>query len=306
MNFAIMGSGGVGGYFGGRLAAAGFDVAFIARGAHLEAIRAAGLRIESPLGEALIHPARASDSPADIGPVDTLLFATKLWDTEAAAEACRPLVGPETAVISLQNGIDAADRLAAVLGRDRVMGGVSQIAAVIKAPGVIAHNSDFARITFGEFDGLRSPRAEGLLAALEAAGIEATLSDDIVAAIWLKFIFLVAFSALTSITRLPIGPVREDPETRGLLVQIMSETAAVARAQGVTLDAGIVDTTLAFVDRTPATMRSSMAGDLARGNRLELEWLSGAVVRIGKARGVATPANAFIATALKLCAQGAP
>ena len=306
MKFAIMGSGGVGGYFGGRLAAAGFDVAFIARGAHLAAIRTAGLRIESPLGDALIHPARATDTPADVGPVDCLLFATKLWDTEAAAEACRPLVGPETAVISLQNGVDAAARLGAVLGRDHMMGGVSQIAAVIAAPGVIGHNSDFAKLVFGELDGRETPRAEALLAALADAGVDAELSGDVVEAIWLKFVFLVGLSALTSLTRQPIGAVREDPATRALLADVMAEAAAVARAEGVGLADDIVTGRLAFIDGLPAAMTSSMAGDLARGNRLELDWLSGAVVRIGTARGVETPANAFITTALKLNAQGPP
>jgi 2-dehydropantoate 2-reductase len=299
-----MGSGGVGGYFGGRLAAAGFDVAFIARGAHLEAMRGNGLRIGSPLGDALIQTVRATDTPAEVGPVDYLLFATKLWDTGTAAEACRPLVGPETAVFSLQNGVDAADRLGAILGPEHIMGGVSQIAAVIRRPGVIGHNSDFARIIVGEFGGISSPRGKRLLAALEKAGITTQLSDDISAAIWQKFVFLVGFSALTSVTRLPIGPVRADPETRGLLGRIMAEAAAVAQARGVALDDGIVDTGFAFVDSAPATMTSSMAEDLARGNRLELDWLSGAVVRLGRELGVETPANAFIASALKLHAGG--
>ena len=306
MKFAIMGSGGVGGYFGGRLAAAGFDVAFIARGAHLEAIRRAGLRIESPLGDALIHPARATDAPGDVGPVDYLLFATKLWDTEAAAEACRPLVGSGTTVFSLQNGVDAADRLGTILGQEHVMGCVSQIAAVIKAPGVISHNSGFAKLIFGELDGRDTPRAEGLLAALTDAGIDAELSGDVVAAIWLKFVFLVGLSALTSLTRQPIGAVREDPETRALLADVMAEAAEAARAGDVGLPDDIVAERLAFIDGLPAAMTSSMAGDLERGNRLELDWLSGAVVRIGRALGVETPANAFITTALKLNAGGSP
>ena len=303
--FAIMGSGGVGGYFGGRLADAGFDVGFIARGAHLAAIREAGLRINSPLGDAHIQPCQATDRPADIGAVDYVLFATKLWDTESAGAACRPLIGPETAVISLQNGVDAEDQLSQILGPDHVMGGVAAISAVIGAPGVIDHASDFATIFFGERDGAASARAERLLAALVEAGIDAKMPGDIAKTIWLKFIFLVGLSALTSLTRKTIGPSREDPECRALLTQVLAETAAVARAQGIKLDDDVAGERLAFMDKLPAAMTSSMAGDLARGNRLELDWLSGAVVRMGRERGVATPANGFINTALKLSAAGA-
>ena len=302
--FAIMGSGGVGGYFGGRLAGAGNDVRFIARGAHLAAMRDGGLRINSPLGDAHLQPVQATDRPADIGPVDYVLFATKLWDTESAGIACRPLIGPETAVISLQNGVDAEDRLSDILGADHVMGGVAGISAVIGAPGVIDHASEFATIFFGERDGVRSPRAERLLAALEEAGIDARLTDHIGKTIWLKFIFLVGLSALTSLTRKPIGPVREDPECRALLARVLAEAAAVARSRGVALDEDAADERLAFIDKLPAAMTSSMAGDLARGNRLELDWLSGAVVRMGRDLGVATPANGFINVALKLSAAG--
>lgn len=299
--FAIMGSGGVGGYFGGRLAQAGFDVGFIARGAHLAAMRDAGLRINSPLGDVHIQPVRATDRPADIGPVDYVLFATKLWDTESAGEACRSLIGKETAVISLQNGVDAEDQLIRILGADHVMGGVSIISAVIGAPGVIDHASGFATISFGELDGSRTARAGRLMAALHEAGIDAKIPDDIGKAIWLKFITLVGFSALTSVTRKTIGPVREDPDCRALLAQVLAENVAVARAGGIDLDKDM----LALIDGLPATLTSSMAGDLARGNRLELDWLSGAVVRMGRERGVATPANSFINAALKLSASGA-
>ena len=302
--FAIMGSGGVGGYFGGRLAQAGFDVSFIARGAHLAAIRSEGLRINSSLGDAHIQPARATDNPADIGPVDYVLFATKLWDTSSAGEACRPLIGPETAVISLQNGVDAEDQLARILGAAHVMGGVSAISAVISAPGVIAHASDFATIFFGERDGSSSARGERLLAALTGAGIDAKMPPDIGKAIWLKFIFLVGLSALTSLTRAAIGRVREDADCRALLSQVLAESAAVARARGIALDEDTAEERLAMIDGLPHTMTSSMAGDLARGNRLELDWLSGAVVRMGREHGIATPANGFIYTALKLNAAG--
>ena len=302
--FAIMGSGAVGGYFGGRLAAAGFDVVFIARGAHLAAIRARGLAIESALGDVRIDPAKATDSPAEVGPVDVVLFATKLWDTESAGAACRPLIGPQTAVISLQNGVEAEARLAAMLGPAHVMGGVAQIAAAIAAPGRIEHTGGFANIIFGEIDGRRTARAEALLAALTEAGIGAALADDIVKAIWEKFVFLVGLSGVTGVTRRTIGPIREEPRSRALLTEIVAETAAVARAGGVALDDGVVAERLAFIDGLPAAMTSSMARDLTRGTRLELDWLSGAVVRLGRERGVDTPANAFVAAALALSARG--
>jgi len=303
--FAIMGSGGVGGYFGARLAAAGSDVTFIARGAHLDAIRDAGLRIESSLGDVTVHPARATDRPGDIGPVDVVLFATKLWDTEAAGEACRPLMGPDTAVVSLQNGVDAEDCLAALLGSDHIMGGVSQIAAVIERPGVIRHNGDFATIIFGERNGATTARAEALRDALTGAGIKTILSDQVDKAIWQKFIMLVGLSALTTVTGQPIGPIRDNVETKHLLEQVMTETAAVAGVRGIADSDEILAKTLTFVDGLPAAMTSSMAGDRARGNRLELDWLSGAVARIGAEVGVATPANQFIVAALMLDSGGA-
>ena len=300
-----MGSGG-GGYFGARLAAAGSDVTFIARGAHLDAIRTVGLRVESPLGDVTLHPAQATDRPGEIGPVDVVLFATKLWDTEVAGEACRPLMGPDTAVVSLQNGVDAEDSLAAILGAGHVMGGVSQIAAVIERPGVIKHNGDFATIIFGERDGVTTPRAEALRDALTDAGIKTILSDDINKVIWQKFIMLVGLSALTTVTGQSIGPIRNNVETKHLLEQVMTETAAVAGARGIADSDEILAKTLTFLDGLPDAMTSSMAGDRKRGNRLELDWLSGAVTRIGAEVGVATPANQFIVAALKLDSEGSP
>jgi 2-dehydropantoate 2-reductase len=296
--FAVMGSGGVGGYFGARLAAAGADVTFIARGAHLNAIRGCGLTIISPLGDVTVQPAQATDRPGDIGPVDVVLFATKLWDTETAGEACRPLMGADTAVVSLQNGVDAEDRLAVILGSRHVMGGVSQIAAVIERPGVIRHNGDFAIVNLGERDGIATPRAEALRDALVDAGIKTILSPDINKAIWQKFIMLVGLSALSTVTGQTIGPIRDNPESHTLLEQVMGETAAVARARGIDDGDDILAKALALVDGLPATMTSSMAGDHKRGNRLELDWLSGAVVRIGAELGVPTPANQTIVDTL--------
>ena len=304
--FAVVGAGGVGGYFGGRLAAAGYAVAFIARGAHLAAIRDDGLGIESALGDAHIDPATATDDPATIGPVDVVVVAVKLWDTDAAACAAAPLIGPETTVISLQNGVDAEERLVEALGAAHVLGGVSQIAAVIARPGVIRHTGTMATVIAGELDGRKSPRVMALVEALAVAGVDAKLSGDIERRIWEKFVGLVGLSALTSVTRQTIGPVRDDPETRGLLAEVMAETWAVGRAKGVALDDDLVAKRLAFADTLPAEMTSSMAGDLARGNRLELDWLSGAVVRLGSDLGVSTPANAFVTAALKLHADGTP
>jgi 2-dehydropantoate 2-reductase len=297
--FAIMGSGGVGGYFGARLAAAGADVTFIARGTHLDAIREHGLEVVSPLGDITVQPAQATDRPGDIGPVDVVLFATKLWDTETAGEACCPLMGVGTAVVSLQNGVDAEDSLAAILGPQHVMGGVSQIAAVIERPGVIRHNGDLATIIFGERDGVATARAETLRDVLKGAGIKTILSPDINKAIWQKFIMLVGLSALTTVTGQTIGPIRDNPETHALLEQVMGETAAVARARGIDDSDDILAKALGFVDGLPAAMTSSMAGDRERGNRLELDWLSGAVVRIGADLGVPTPANQSIVDTLK-------
>jgi 2-dehydropantoate 2-reductase len=303
--FAVMGSGGVGGYFGARLAQAGYPVTFIARGAHLRAIRDNGLTVEGP-EDALHVTADATDSPAEIGPVDFVLFCVKLWDTEDAARACAPLIGPETAVVSLQNGVESEDMLAAVLGAQHVMGGVAEIAASITAPGLIHKLSPFHIIRFGELDGRPSARGARLERCLADAGIQTFYSDDIQADIWRKFIFLVGLSALTALTRMPIGPVRDNPDTRALFQQVMQETFAVARARGVALADDTVAQRMAFVDTLPPDMRASMAIDLSQGRRLELPWLSGAVVRLGAETDVDTPANGFIATALKLHVMGDP
>jgi len=304
MKIAIMGSGGVGGYFGARLAAAGEDVTFIARGGHLEAIRGGGLKVTSARGDLHIGDAKATDDPADIGPVDLVLFAVKLWDTEQAATSIRPLIGPETAVLSLQNGVDAEATIAAILGPAHVMGGVARIAAVIAAPGVIRHTGHMAEIFFGELDGARSPRAERFLATLQGAGIDTMLADDITKAIWEKFVILAAFSGASSVMRQTIGPIREDPETRAFLASLMAETAAVAGAAGIGLDDGQVERTMALADGLPPEMTSSMAEDLERGNRLELPWLSGTVVRMGRDQGVPTPSHDFVQMALKLHERG--
>ena len=304
MKILVLGAGGVGGYFGARLAAQGEDVTFVARGKHLAAMRESGLRIESGLGDLQLQPVKATDDPAQAGPADFVLIAVKLWDTEAAARAAAPAVGPDTAVISFQNGVDAVDILVRAFGAERVMGGIAHIAAFIESPGVIRHNGKLARLTFGELDGRRSERGERLLAACRKAEFETVLSDGIQRAIWEKFVFIVGLSGLTTLTRLPIGPIRAEPLTRELLAEVMREAAAVGRAKGIDLPADAADKQLAFADTLPDGMIASMLGDLRRGNRLELPWLTGAVVRLGRELGVPTPANGFVYAALKLHAEG--
>jgi 2-dehydropantoate 2-reductase len=304
MRIAVMGSGGVGGYFGGRLAAAGQDVTFIARGAHLAALRQRGLAIRSALGDATIAPAQATDDPASLGPVDLVIFTVKLYDTEAAAEAIRPLIGPETGVVTFQNGIAGTEVLSAKLGAEHVIGGVAKIAAVIAEPGVIRHTGTMAELVFGELNGSASARVAALAAALDAAGVQHTVSDDFGREIWDKMVFLSTFAGLTSLVRLPIGPIRGDPETRALLRAGLAEALAVARAGGSGLPENLADQILERIDRLPYEMKSSMLQDLEGGRRLELGWLSGAIARMGRDLGIPTPTHELIATALKLHADG--
>ncbi len=301
-----MGAGAVGGYFGARLAAAAEDVSFIARGPHLEAIRASGLRVLSSRGDLTIHPARATDDPGEIGPVDIVLFCVKLWDTDSAGHAARALLGEDTGVISLQNGVEPEERLAAVLGARHVMGGTAAIAAVIAEPGVIRHTGAFARLEFGELDGRGGGRAEAFLAACTQAGIDAAIPADMGEAIWRKFVILTAVSAATALARSPIGPIRDDPDTRSLLRKLIEESAAVARAKGIAIAEDLETRLMGAADGLPAEMKASMLQDLERGNRLEVAWLSGAVARMGRELGVATPSHDVAYAALKLHASGAP
>jgi len=298
-----MGCGGVGGYFGARLARNGFETSFVARGAHLEAIGRSGLRVEGPDEFFSVH-AKATDEPRQIGPVDFILFAVKLWDTEVAAATCRPLIGSNTSVLVLQNGVSAVEMLASTLGRRHVIGGVAEISARIAEPGLIKRISSRKLIQFGELDRMRSGRAERLASALSQAGIEAEHSADINVAIWNKFVFLTGLSAMTALTRQPVGRVRADPDTRELLEEIMTEALRVAQAAGVPLDDAVVAERLHFIDGLPAEVRASMAVDLAAGRRLELPWLSGTVVRKGAEFGIPTPANSFVCKALKLDVMG--
>ncbi|HWQ38232.1 MAG TPA: 2-dehydropantoate 2-reductase [Burkholderiales bacterium] len=304
MRIAVIGSGGVGGYFGGRLAAAGTEVTFVARGPHLMAMKQRGLKVLSALGDLHLKDVRCTDDPSSIGPVDVVMIAVKLWSTGEAARSAKALLGPETAVVSFQNGVVAVDTLIPVVGREHVMGGVANIAALIEEPGVIRHNGYMANLFFGELDGRRSARAEALLAACRKANISADIVPDIQLAIWEKFVRLVTMSAVTTLMRLPIGPIREDPDTRALLIQVMKEVVAVGQAKGIRFPVNIVEDQLSKIDSYPPGMVASMCGDLRRGNRLELPWLSGTVAKLGAELGTPTPANQFVHAALKLHADG--
>jgi 2-dehydropantoate 2-reductase len=306
MRIAVIGAGGVGGGFGAALAKAGADVTFLARGAHLAAMRENGLRVEGDRGETLIHPVQATDDPAAIGPVDIVLFCVKLWDVESTGEQIKPLIGPDTGVIPLQNGIDAGDRLIPILGAAHVMAGTVAISATIARPGVIRQTGTFMSMAFGERDGGKSRRAEAFRALCETAGFGVLLSDNIAVPIWQKFILLTAMSGGTAITRLPIGKLRDDPDVFSLFENVMRETAAVGRAEGVVLPADVVEKQIASVKSLPPGGVASMAVDLSRGNRLELPWLAGKVVELGREHGIPTPANATIFAALKPYANGAP
>jgi 2-dehydropantoate 2-reductase len=280
-------------------------VTFIARGAHLDAIRNHGLLVESTLGNLHLKDAKATSDPREVGPVDIVLFAVKLWDTEIAAEAARPLVGPHTRVVTLQNGVDSVERLAPILGKDQVVGGSAYIASVIKAPGVVSHTSPFAKMICGRIDGTADAPLAAFTAAAQKAGIDIALSDAINRERWQKFAFLVAFSGATGAMRMPLGPILADPDTRAFFRSLMQEVVAVGAAEGVTLPQGFVEERMAFADTTPPGFKASLLHDLERGNRIELDWLAGKVVELGRARGVPTPANAAVYTMLKLHRMGA-
>jgi 2-dehydropantoate 2-reductase len=306
MRIAVVGAGGVGAGFGAALAKAGGDVTFIARGAHLAAMKDKGLRIESPRGDTHLVPTQATDDPAKLGPVDVVLFCVKLWDVESAGRHIKPLVGPETAVIPLQNGIDAPERLVPILGKAAVMGGVAQISASIVAPGVVRQVGTFMRMLFGELDGSRSRRGEALLALCQKAGFDAVLSDQIVTELWIKFILLATNASVMAVARQPIGKLRDDADMRPQFVAAYNEVIAVGRARGVKLPADTLERMLAFNASAPPTMKPSMALDLERGNRIELPWLGGKVVELGRQLGVPTPVHALMYAALKPYVMGTP
>jgi len=305
MKIVVMGSGGVGGFYGGRLAHAGCDVTFIARGKHLAAMREHGLTIESEQqGDIHVPGVRVTDDPSTLEPADIVIIAVKLWDTEAAARAVKPLVGNATAVLSLQNGVIKDDILRREFGSDAVMGGVGYVGTHIARPGVIHQTGTLQRLVFGEYDGRRSTRAEALLAALLRAGIAAELSSDIRRTLWEKYVFLVGLSGTTATMRSTLGPIRSNPRTRAFLLELMRETVTVGRAHRVTLPEDYAEQRLAFADTLASDMTSSLHHDLEHGNRLEVAWLSGGVVELGKAVNVPTPANRAVWDILALYADG--
>lgn len=304
MKIIVMGSGGVGGYFGGRLAAAGNEVTFVARGAHLQALRSSGLNVRSPRGDLHLAEVRAVETIAQAGLADLVMVGVKLWDTESIAPSLRPLAERGAAIVSFQNGVQKDDVLRKHVPPDAVMGGVCYIAATIAEPGVIAHTGNMQRLVFGEYGGQASARALAFLAACREAGIDADCSDSIERLIWEKFVFLVGLSGTTSMFGQAIGPIRADATMRSTLLDAMREVVAVGRAKGVPLQAEFAQDRLAFCDTLPAAMTSSMQNDLARGNRLEVPWLSGAVVELGQRLGIATPVNRAIGDALAPFANG--
>ena len=305
MKIAILGSGGVGGYYGALLASCGNDVTFIARGAHLAAMREHGLQVESVHGDLHLALVQATDDPARVGPVDMVLVAVKTYDLEQAAQAALPLVGPNTAVLPLLNGLDAAERLAAVLGDGSVLGGMTHISSSVAAPGVIRQVSPLRRITLGECDGTITARAEAVRDVLAATGAEVALTPRIDVALWEKFLFIASIGGICCLARQPMGPVLATAETRQLYSKALLEIEALARARGVDLPAGAVDNALQITAGFAPGTKPSMLADLEAGRRLELEAMSGTVVRYGRESGVPTPVHWAVYAALKPSAAGA-
>ena len=299
MRMAVMAAGAVGGYFGGRMAAAGHDVTFIARGAHRDAIRRDGLRIESALGNLHLKDLNVTDDPKQVGPVDVVLFAVKLWDTETAGEQTRPLVGSNTRVITLQNGVDSVERLAPILGDDVTIGGATYIVTTIAKPGVIRHTGARAEVRCGRLDRRPDAVLAGYVQQMKAANIEITLTDHMLLDIWKKFVLLSGTSGITASTRQPLGVVRDDEDMRAFFYRLMHETIGVGRAAGVEFPPDFAAELDRWVASFPPTMKASMANDLDAGRRLELDWLAGKVVALGRKYGIATPGHEAVYAILK-------
>jgi 2-dehydropantoate 2-reductase len=305
MRIAVIGAGGVGGYFGAKLAQAGNEVAFVARGAHLDAMRTNGLRVESAGGDVTLPIVVATDDPSTLAPVDVVMLCVKLWDVEHAAAQVAPLVARGGVVIPFQNGVDSPDILTRALGEAHVLGGVAYIAASIRAPGVIAHVGSMARLRVGAFDQRLADRARAFVQACASASIDAELAQDIRRALWEKFVFLNALSGVTALARQPVGGIRGDPDLRAAFESAMRETVAVAKSGGVVFPADFVAAQMRVADGLPAEMRSSMLNDLAAGHRLEAPWLCGRVAELAARAGIAAPVNATIYAGLKPYVNGA-
>lgn len=299
MKIAIMGTGGVGGYFGALLHRAGEQVWFIARGEHLQAMQAHGLRVSSVLGDFTI-PVTATDNPAEVGVADLVLFGVKSHDTKAAAERMKPMIGPRTTILCVQNGVDTPEQLAAIYGTRAVLPAVVHIFSTVRAPGVIAQTGGPRKVTFGEPDGSITPRVERIFEVLKKAEIYCERSTRIMADLWEKFLFIAAIGGMTALTRAPVGEIRSCIESRAMLRAVMEEVQAVARAKRIPIAPNAVEQAMQFTDGLGPESRASLYNDLAAGKRLELDALAGAVVRFGEEIGVATPMNRAIYAALKL------
>ena len=297
MRIAIYGAGGVGGHYGGVLARAGHDVALIARGAHLDAIRSHGLLVRTPGGEFRASPPATAD-PAEIGPVDAVIVAVKSLHLPAVRAGIGPLLGPATLVVPLLNGVDAHEALVPAVGRDRMGKGLTRIISEVAAPGEIRHIGVDPYVALAEWDGRASPRAEALVAALAQAGVHAEIPPDIEAALWHKFLFVCSLGGVCAVCRMPLGPVRANPASRDLLRRAMEEIAAIAAARGITLPPDAVDRALEIFDSFPPEGTSSLQRDIAAGIPSELDAWNGAAVRMGAESGVPTPVHSFIHAAL--------
>ncbi|HZO67325.1 MAG TPA: 2-dehydropantoate 2-reductase [Kribbellaceae bacterium] len=303
MKIAVIGAGGIGGYFGGRLAAAGHEVGFVARGAHLEALRRDGLTVRSVNGDFTVAPARATDEPRELGAAEVVMLAVKTWQLEQATALLAPLMGSGTAVLTTQNGVEAPQQVADVVGREAVLPGLAKIFASIEEPGVIRHVGGPASLAFAEWDGSPSDRVERLRTALVEAGVAATVPESVWTELWAKFLFVVPFGGLGAVTDAPIGVLRSAPGTRRLLEDAMREIRDVGQALGVKLPGDIVESTMAFVDQQPPEGRSSLQRDLLSGRPSELDAWNGAVARLGSGAGVATPIHALLYDVLTVLAS---
>lgn len=298
MKILIMGTGGVGGYYGGLLARQGNDVTFIARGAHLYAIRHEGLKVKSVHGDFAVSPANATDDPLKVGPVDLILFCVKTYSTDEAAQAIRPAVGLHTAVLSLQNGVDAPERIGKVVGLEHVLGGATWLSSAVEAPGLIKQVSQFRRVVLGELDGNRSERIQSTFEVLKNTGIDVEISEDILKILWTKFVFISSASSLGSLTRLPMAEYRSIPETRSMIIGLMQEVEALAHAQGIALDEDVVQKSLEFMDNAAPHIKASMQLDVESGHRTELESMVGVIGRKGRELNIPTPVADFLYASL--------
>jgi len=299
MRIAVFGTGGVGGFFGGRLAHAGEDVTFIARGEHLRAIKAGGLKVESPSGDFVVFPAKATDDVTEVGEVDLVILGVKAWQVPEAAHAMKPLAGSRTTVLPLQNGVDAVSQLVAELGSDRVIGGLCRIVSFVVGPGHIRHAGFTPSIIIGELDNRRTTRTDTIEQVFKNAGLEISVAADIQVALWTKFLFIASFSGVGAMANAPAGVVRSDPKWRSHLLNAMEEIYALAHARGIKLPANSVDTVMASVDGLPEDATSSMQRDIAAGKPSELESQNGAVVRMAREAGIDVPTHTLIYQTLK-------